>query len=269
MDHLIFKKLSTIIYDKSGITLNDQKKSLLEGRISKRIRALNLNTAKEYYQYLIDNREDEIEHLIDVISTNVTHFYRESTHFEILHKYLVEWSNNNQQRFRIWSAASSSGEEPYTISMVATDALADRRADLKILATDISRPMLIKCREAIYTEKALINLPPKYRTNYTRAINNYKEEKLFSITDDVKNRVLFKRINLSTPPFPMKGPLDAIFIRNVMIYFDNSVKQRLINEAHRLLKVGGILFIGHSENLTDLNHKFKPLSPSAYQKISK
>ena len=263
MDDRTFTKLAEIIYNKSGITLNQKKKALVEGRIAKRVRELNLSNHKEYLDFVTDrNNGDEIENLIDVISTNVTHFYRESSHFEILELELKKWAKSGKNRIRIWSAAASSGEEPYTISMVASDALKEFNVDLRILATDISRPMLQKCVKAQYTPKALEMLPTNYIRDYMIKVNNH-----YRVSDAIKGRVLFKRVNLSKPPFPMRGPMDVIFIRNVMIYFDNRVKQKLINEAYRLLKVGGILFVGHSENLTEITHKFKTVAPATYKKI--
>lgn len=265
MKHSIFKELTTIIYRESGIKLEDHKKSLVEGRISRRMRILNLSDYEEYLSFL-KNEPRELDNMLDVISTNVTHFYRESSHFEILHSALEKWVKKGQSRFRLWCAASSSGEEPYTMSMVLSDVFGDNKnIDAKILATDISRPMLLKCQEAKYKKEEFEKLPTKYQNEYTKKIEN-STESLYTIVKEVKDRVLFKRVNLSIPPFPMKGPMDVIFIRNVMIYFDRPVKQKLIDEAYRLLKPGGLLFIGHSENLSEVKNKFKTIAPAAYIK---
>ena len=266
MDNSVFKKLIEIIYKQSGIKLDSRKKALVEGRIARRMRILKLTDYNKYLDLLKGNSNSgEMENMLDVISTNVTHFYRESSHFEILYSAISKWRKQGQSKFRLWCAASSSGEEPYTMSMVLSDVFNGTTIDAKILATDISRPMLLKCIDAKYNKKDFEKLPSKYIKEYIEKVEDFDEE-LYTIIKEVRNRVLFKRLNLSTPPFPMKGPLDVIFIRNVMIYFDQPVKQKLINEAYRLLKPNGILFIGHSENLTELNHKFKTIAPAAYIK---
>ncbi len=266
MDKKIFKQFCEIIYSKSGIHLDDRKEALVEGRIAKRMRALKLGDYKDYLDLILkDEDEHEISRMLDVVSTNVTHFYREHAHFEFLYSKMKEWISEGQTRFRCWSAASSSGEEPYTMAMIIKEALEGIQADVRILGTDISGPMLLKCDEALYSREVISKLPPKLKNSYLIKRKIEKEE-IYEVKTEIRSMTLFKRLNLSKPPFPMKGPMDAIFIRNVMIYFDNAVKQKLIDEAYRLLKPGGILCIGHSESLTGLNHKFKTEMPAAYRK---
>lgn len=266
MDKKVFKQFCDIIYNKSGIHLDNRKEALVEGRIAKRMRALKIDDYKDYLDIILkDENEHEISRMLDVVSTNVTHFYREPAHFEYLYAKMKEWIDNGQTRFRLWSAASSSGEEPYTMAMIAKEAQEGIQADLRILGTDISGPMLLRCEEALYSKDVVSKLPPKLKNTYMIK-RKLEGEEIYEVSQEIRNLTLFKRLNLSKPPFPMKGPMDAIFIRNVMIYFDAAVKQRLVDDAYRLLKPGGILCIGHSESLTGLNHKFKTELPAAYRK---
>ena len=267
MDQKLFKKYCDFIYRQSGIHLTDRKEALVEGRIAKRMRVLTIPTHEQYFDFVTsDAGKEEISRMLDTISTNVTHFYRESAHFDYLHNNLVTWAQGGQRSFTFWSAASSSGEEPYTMGIIAKEALSSfPGSDLRILATDISGPMLLRCSTAEYAEESLEKLPPALRNNWFSTIRQ-DGEKRYIVADEIRRLLTIKRLNLSKPPFPMKGPFDVVFIRNVMIYFDLSVKQQLISEAYRLLKPGGILCIGHSESLTGIKHNFKTEQPAAYRK---
>lgn len=267
MDTKTFDAFRRLIYDKSGISLGPAKVALVSARIGKRLRALNLPDPKSYLRLLKeDGHEEEFVHFIDAISTNVTSFFRESDHFDFLAEALGRWVREGQRDFRFWSAACSSGEEPFSMAMTIQETLAGTGARAKILATDISTRVLQRCREGIYPESKIDSVPQPLRSRYFMRLSVNGSEKQYQVTDEVKKLIAFRRINLSVTPFPMKGPMDIIFIRNVMIYFDNYVREKLLAEAHRLLKPGGYLMVGHSEGLTGLVSNFKLQRTSVYGK---
>jgi chemotaxis protein methyltransferase CheR len=267
MENELYEKYCKLIYKISGIHLGKNKQTLVEGRIAKRLKAVQMSSYEEYLKFVSGNVNEQND-MLDVISTNVTHFYREERHFTILHDIIKDLAASGQRKFRVWCAAASSGEEPYTIAMTIKDALAGKEVDLKILASDISRPVLKKFKVGRYPQEALSKLPPHLVTNYMVRDEKHRhnDDTFYSMSEEIKELMIIKRINLSTPPFPMKGGLDIIFIRNVMIYFDDTVKEKLINDAYRLLKPGGYLFIGHSESLSGISHEFKLISPATYRK---
>lgn len=256
-----FEKFKRLIYEKSGITLGPQKVALVSSRIAKRMRVLNLVDHDAYYRFVIEDRSsDELVHLIDSISTNVTSFFREPAHFDVLTELIQRWDIPNKPKFRIWCAASSSGEEPYCLAITVLEALGGHHRDFRLLATDISTRVLDTARAGEYPANKIEPVPRQIRDKYFTKCG----PATYRIRDDVRQLVSFNRLNLSEPPFPMKGPLDVVFCRNVMIYFDNSVRTRLLRDIHRLLKPGGYLMIGHSENLTGLDVSFQVEQPAVY-----
>ncbi len=263
-----FKKFCDIAYQKAGIDLKEGKEALVSARVSKRLRALKMNSVSEYIGFLEnDDSESELVNFLDAISTNYTHFYREMDHFEELEKYIKIWMKSGQTRFRLWSAASSSGEEPYSIVMTMLDTIAGYEVDFKLLATDISTRILSKATEGKYPADRVEPVSSNQRSKYMiRHKAKEKSDDIYEIKPEVRQTVLFKRLNLSTPPFPMSGPLDFVFCRNVMIYFDKAVRQRLISDVERLLKPGGILVVGHTETLSGVEHGLRVIRPSVYEK---
>lgn len=266
MEQRVFEKFRDLIYEKSGITLGPQKVSLVSARIAKRMRTLSIEKHEDYLKYVLqDESGDELIQLLDCISTNVTSFFRESQHFDFLSSVLSAWRAKGQSRYRLWCAASSTGEEPYSIAMIASEALKMSPCDVRILATDISTRVLELCLRGHYPEARVEPVPRALRDRYFRkSVEN--AEKVFIVADELRRLITFRRLNLATPPFPMRGPLDVIFCRNVMIYFDDQVRSRLIEEAYRLLRPGGYFIVGHSESLTRCNSKFQIVQPSIYQK---
>jgi len=267
MDRTTFLKFKEIVYENSGITLNDTKEAMVSSRILKRMRLLGLTNHKQYLEFLLnDNTGDEITKFLDVISTNVTSFFREYEHFEFLGELVADWIAKGKNRIRIWSAASSTGEEPYSIAITLLVAAAEKKVDMRILATDISTKVLSKAREGVYPAALMKNIPDSLRQKYFTAKKEACET-LFSVSNSIRSMVVFKRLNLSQPPFPMSGRLDLVFCRNVMIYFDTEIRSRLVSEIYRLLNPGGYLLTGHAESLTSLKTDFKCLRPSIYQKL--
>lgn len=267
MDKQTFNRFRSLVYDKAGIFLHEGKEALIQSRLGKRMRALGIDTHKQYLDFVIqDNTGEEIVQMLDAISTNVTSFFRESKHFDVLSELLHKWSGSGQKNFKFWSAACSSGEEPYSMAMVINDALGSFNSDYKILATDISTRVLEKSQQGIYDKEKLQQIPPKYRERFFER-HSENGTTHYIVKDALKKIISFRRINLSTTPFPMKGPFDVVFCRNVMIYFDNIVRKNLLDEVHRLLKPGGYLMVGHAESLTGMMSTFKSVMPSVYVKV--
>ncbi|MDX9981213.1 MAG: CheR family methyltransferase [Lentisphaeria bacterium] len=258
----LYNQFRDLVYKQAGIHLGDNKQALLGARLSKRLRALGLGSFEEYYDYVRDDTAgNELVHLLDVVSTNVTQFYREARHFEVLAETLAAWKAAGRKRYRIWCAASSSGEEPYTLAITAREALGPQ-ADVKILATDISTRVLETARRGRYDNRKLAAVPRNLLAKY---FVRSHEPGCLEVGEELRRTVQFNRLNLAEPPFPMRGPLDVIMCRNVMIYFDNAVRQRLVSEMERLLVADGILFVGHAETLAGIETKLGTVSPSVYK----
>ena len=265
MDTKTFQQFRDFIYEKSGITLGPQKMALVSARVGKRMRILNLSDYKAYLKLVRgDSSGAELVQLLDAISTNVTSFYREPVHYNVLAEFLEQWAKSGQTRFRIWCAASSSGEEPYCLAMTVLETLGDLRGlDLRILATDISTRVLEKARCGEYAEDKIEPVPAILKNRYFTKLQR-NGERIYQAKIELRRVLSFNRLNLSEVPFPMNGPFDAIFCRNVMIYFDNAVRIDLLKEMHRLLKPAGCLMIGHSESLTGIPVSFKSKQPAVY-----
>lgn len=269
LDQAVFDELRSLIYAKSGITLGENKMALVSARVGKRLRALRIADYRAYLEFVKEDASgDELIQLLDVISTNVTSFFREADHFTLMDEIMNGWIAEGRRKFRLWSAASSSGEEPYSIAMKLRElerVHSPTALDLKILATDISTKVLGLCMEGVYESGKVETVPLELRKRYFDRVNNERGE-CYKVKDSLKSLCLFKRLNLSVAPFPMKGPMDIILCRNVMIYFDKAVRSRLISEMYRLLRPGGYLMVGHAESLTGLETGFKPVRPSVYIK---
>ncbi len=266
MEKRMFDRLRAIIYENSGIALHDGKEALVSARLRKRMRVLGIQDYREYADRVFNDEDGtETVGLIDAISTNVTSFFREPVHFDFLGKVMADWLKEGKKRFRFWSAACSSGEEPYSIAMTLLETVRDQPVDMRILATDISTQALAKGRAGTYGEQKMAPVPPHLKTKYFERCRS-RNGLAYAATETLRRPVLFRRLNLSAPPFPMNGPLDAIFCRNVLIYFDPKTRKSLLDETRRLLKKGGYLMVGHAESLTGMIADLKPVRPSIYVK---
>lgn len=263
-----FKQFQSLIYEQVGITLDAPKKSLLTSRLSKRLRELELSTYQAYYDRVNGKGgEEELIKLVDLISTNKTDFFREPAHFDFLREQVLPHVAKTRS-LRIWSSASSSGEEPYTIAMTLNDAIPDRGMwDIKILASDISTRVLAKAASGIYEDERVAQLPRDVVRRHFLRGKGEQTGKL-KVRRHLAEMIAFRRINLMAPAFPIRTPLDVIFCRNVMIYFDRPTQAALIGKFYRYLRPGGFLFIGHSESLQWIEHKFTYIQPTIYQKPS-
>ena len=266
-----FRKISDLVYEHCGINLHAGKKELVRARLAKRLRLGHFRTFKEYMKHVLDDKTGiEFSVLIDSLSTNLTSFFREAKHFEFLRKTflpkLLERKRKKRNfRIRTWSAGCSSGEEPYSIAITLLEAVQGQgRWDIKVLATDISTSMLEAAQRGIY-DKSRIGPVPKIQKNKYLVVRHKNREKVFEVKNVLRDVVIFKYLNLMKD-WPIKGPLDFIFCRNVMIYFDKSTQQTLINRYWDLLDSGGVLFTGHSESLTGVEHKYNYIQPTIYAK---
>jgi chemotaxis protein methyltransferase CheR len=267
-----FDTLRNYIKSNVGISLSDQKASMVRGRLSKRVNQLGLESFSEYYDYLVrDVSGEELTLFINAISTNVTSFFRSPSHWEFLKDYLkvLAEKKKGKKRLRIWSAACSSGEEPYTIAMSLKDNMRDfAEWDIKILATDISQKVLTKAIKAEYSQKDTIGLSGYTLTNHFEKFKTNDGEIAYRVKDELRNLIMFRTFNLVTEPFTIfKNKFDIIFCRNVMIYFDPPTRKALVDRYAGLLEVGSLLFIGDSEALTENKHNFALMKSSIYRKI--
>ncbi len=268
-----FNLFQRLIYDASGIFLTPAKKELLKSRLMKRLRQKSLDSFKEYYDYVTqrDTTGEELVNMLDCISTNLTEFFREAAHFQFLSEkaipaLLENKRKKHEKRVRVWSAGCSTGEEPYSISMVLAEQVQPRcEWDVKILATDISTRVLKKAMEGVYTKDQLRSVSLQLINSYfNKRIDNNKG--YYHIDTCLKNMIAFRRLNLTDETFPFKGQFDFIFCRNVMIYFDKQTQSELISKFYKHLAPDGYLFIGHSESLAGTNNKFRYVQPTVYQK---
>lgn len=254
-----FDHISRTVYDFCGIRLTQEKQTLVNSRLTKRLNTLRLNDFDEYLE-LVEKDRNEFSQMIDSLTTNKTDFFREIQHFEFLRKKILP--NLRSRKLRIWSAACSSGEEPYSISMLLHEALPSiRNWDIKILATDISNHILEKAKKAEYDDEQTADVSPNLRQKYFTRTPAGK----YAVLDSVKNLVRFARLNLMGE-WKMQGPFDVIFCRNVMIYFDKETQGNLVNRFYDLVSPGGHLFIGHSESLNGIAHNYRYIQPAIYQK---
>jgi len=263
----VFNELRRLAYDEAGILLRENKQSLVSARIAKRMRECGLKSEREYLDHLQgDGSGQELVHFLDAISTNFTSFFRESAHFELLTAEVKRWLEQGRRELRLWCAAAATGEEPYSLAMTLSEAVASEPVSWRLLASDISVRALRTAAAGVYPESRLAQVPDALRRKYWRANGTQGGEPGFCAAGELRSRILFKRVNLATAPFPLRGELDAVFCRNVMIYFDNAVRQRLVSEMERLLRPGGLLVVAHSETLNGIRSGLKAVMPSVYRK---
>ena len=265
-----FEKISRLVYEKCGINLHEGKKELVSARLGKRLREGNFKSFADYYRYVTTvEGTDELVRMIDSISTNLTYFFREESHFKKLQAVLVNMIGNAGPRgrihkLRVWSAGCSTGEEPYSIAITVKECMEGNPVDVNILATDISTSVLKTASSGIYLEEKLKNISPAIVKKYFQ-YGCDKWSGKYRIKNNIRDMIKFVRFNLMELP-PSQYRFDVIFCRNVMIYFDKPTQNALINRFYDCLEKGGYFFIGHSESLTGFDHTFKYVEPSVYRK---
>ena len=257
-----FKQFKSWIYDVAGISLSDHKKALVMGRLAPRIRHYQLTSYGDYFCLLNSGKQPaELQIAVDLLTTNETYFFREPKHFDFLRNHILRDHKPGRQ-LRTWSAASSTGEEPYSIAMTLAAALGD--GPWEIVASDLSSRVLERARSGHYSMERAKNIPHPLLAKYClKGIDS--QDGTFLIEPKLKNRIHFTQINLNNS-LPQIGEFDVIFLRNVMIYFDVTTKRQVIERMLPHLRRGGYLIVGHSESLNGVNDRLKIVTPSIYLK---
>ncbi len=261
-----FREIRRIVYDRAGIYLGEEKKSLVVSRLGKRLRALGLKSFKEYINLLRSKDSEELVHFIDAITTNYTYFFREEDHMAVLRDRVVPWLRDVGKECFLWSAGCASGEEPYTIAITLMEALGNELPswNIKILATDISTNALSKAKRGIYQMEKIKYVPKEILKKYFLK-GKGRWEGWVKVKKEVMRLVEVKYLNL-IEPFSFNRPFHVIFCRNVMIYFDADTRRRTVERMTAFLVPGGFLFLGHSETLPPGIKGFRFVAPSVYRK---
>ncbi|MGI9134287.1 MAG: CheR family methyltransferase [Rhodoferax sp.] len=249
------------IYEQAGITMSAQKKALVAGRLGKRLELHQLENFGQYFRLLVSGQQpEEVQVAIDLLTTNETYFFRENKHFDFLRERALA-ARNRVEPFRVWSAASSSGEEAYSIAMVLADCM--EATPWEVLGTDISTRMLEGAQRALYSMERGRHIPQAYLRRFCLKGGGEHEGKLL-IERNLRSRVQFRYLNLNVA-LPNVGRFDLIFLRNVMIYFSDDTKREVVERLATALKRNGHFCIGHSESLNKITEVMQPLAPSIYR----
>lgn len=264
-----FKEIQSLLYEASGITIADHKQQMVQNRIAKRFKALELRSSSDYLSYIKQGKNpDEIVNLINALTTNVTYFYREKHHFEHLVKHIDALIKAGQRKIRIWSAGCSIGAEPYSAAILIYECILKKgiSADIKILATDIDTAALNTGRQGFYSEKTIKGLSKaRLLEHFTR--EHKDDENGYRIKGHIRRLVFFNHLNMNLAKWPMKGPFDFIFCRNLLIYFDRPKQSEFVGKMKVCLAPGGYLYLGHSEHAASEGMGLKAQSQTIYQKL--
>jgi chemotaxis protein methyltransferase CheR len=253
-----FQRVRHMVRQQLGIALSDSKRQLVYSRLSRRLRALQLRDFDTYLQRVTSGDDDELQHFCNAITTNLTSFFREKHHFEFLANQLLphlERASRETRRIRIWSAGCSTGEEAYSIAMVLMESISHLLDswDVRILATDIDTNVLEQARVGVYSRDRVDKLDDR---RLLRWFERAPDEESYQISEAVKQMVSFRDLNLMSE-WPMKGPFDVIFCRNVVIYFDRETQRQVIARMEAMQRPGDYLILGHSESLLDISTRYQ------------
>ena len=255
-------RFQRFIFEQAGITMSSSKRALVMGRLCKRVALHQLHSYGQYFTLLVSGgHPDEVQMAVDLLTTNETYFFRESKHFDFLRVHALA-ARNRVKPYRVWSAASSSGEEAYSIAMVLADCM--EATPWEVLGTDISTQVLQGARRALYTMERARHISPDYLQRFCLKGEGEHEGRLL-IARNLRNRVLFRQLNLNAP-LPSVGQFDLVFLRNVLIYFSDETKREVVARVIAAVKPGGYFCVGHSESLNNLTEALSPVAPSIYCK---
>lgn len=263
-----FRKIVQLVMNTAGIVLSDRKRPFVQSRLGRRLRALGMTDFRQYCRLLeAPAGEEERSNLINAITTNHTSFFREPHHFSYLANTILPKLANSEagqsRRLRIWSAGCSTGEEPYTIAMTLREHQAMLKDwDVKILATDLDTNVVAHASEGIYESDRLESVPPSYRKRFVTELDDDRSR----MNDDIRSLISFAPLNL-LQKWPMRGPFDVIFCRNVVIYFDKPTQRKLFDRYAEMLRPTGSLFIGHSESLLNVTDRFDLVGRTIYRRV--
>jgi chemotaxis protein methyltransferase CheR len=267
-----FERLRAFIHTEAGIALSPEKKLMLEARVKRRLKALEIESYSDYCNFLFQrgNTQREMVHLIDAVTTNKTDFFREPRHFD----YLMERALPDMvarcdtgRPITIWSAGCSTGEEPYTLAILLNEyARTHSGFRFRILATDISTTVLEKARTAVYTEDVIAPVPADLRRRYFLRSKD-RQSRRVRVTPDLREAVEFRRLNFMDTDYGVTERVDAVFCRNVIIYFNRETQESILQKLTRHLVPSGYLFVGHAESLHEMKLPVTPVAPSLYRKV--
>ena len=265
-----FEKVRNYVKAQTGINLSDAKKQLVYGRLARRLRELSMTSFADYLHYVRNNDSEELVNFINAITTNLTSFFREKHHFEYLKSDAIPRllkANEHSRRLRIWSAGCSTGEEPYSIAITLREAIpAIDSWDVKILATDLDTNVLAHGKNGVYDEERIAALSAQVKKRWFRR-GRGEHEGTVRVDPSLKSLITFKPLNLMKP-WPMKGPFDLMFCRNVVIYFDKPTQRILFDRYADILRPDGNIFLGHSESMFKVSDRFKLIGNTIYQRTS-
>ncbi|VAX03918.1 Chemotaxis protein methyltransferase CheR [hydrothermal vent metagenome] len=262
-----FEFIRQLVAEKTGIVLNDAKRNLVYSRLSRRLRQLGQEHFSDYCNLLKAGDDGELVNFTNAITTNLTSFFRENHHFDYLRDTLLPelMQDKADRRLRCWSAGCSTGEEPYSIAMVLRETLPEKGWDVRLLATDLDSDVVAKAQCGIYTQERVNGISPKrLRRWFLRG--KADNDGMVQVRPPLRELIAFRQLNLMQE-WPISGPLDFIFCRNVVIYFDKPTQKVLFDRYAELLPVGGHLFIGHSESLFKVSDRFKLIGKTIYRKV--
>jgi chemotaxis protein methyltransferase CheR len=263
-----FNRLRELVYARTGIALSDAKRELVYGRLARRLRKLKLASFAEYCQLVEQPGSDEIQELTNAITTNLTSFFREGYHFEQLAAEALPQLESERmatRRLRLWSAGCSTGEEPYSLAVVMRECLAHlANWDVQLLATDIDSKVLATAAEGVYPAERFKGVSAERVRNWFPQLAG--RPGFCAAAAELKSLITFKQLNL-LDAWPMRGPFDVIFCRNVVIYFDKATQRKLFDRMAEMQEPGGWLFIGHSENLHNVTQRYKLVGRTVYRRL--
>jgi chemotaxis protein methyltransferase CheR len=256
-----FSRIRTLIHRRAGIALGEQKRQMVYSRVSRRLRELQLPEFSAYLEMLERSQDgEEWQAFINSLTTNLTSFFREAHHFPMLARHASAWP----RPITIWCAAASTGEEPYSIAITLRETLGERAAGAQVIATDIDTAVLAKAAAGVFSMEQAARLSPERLKRFFDKGTGANAGNA-RVRPEIAGMVKFSRLNLLDPHWAVKGPVDAIFCRNVMIYFDKPTQKQILERFAPMLKPHGLLFAGHSENASLVNPAFKPLGQTVYQ----
>ncbi len=265
-----FERLRALVREHTGIALSDAKRQLVYGRLARRLRALKLETFGQYIELIERGEPGELEEFVNAVTTNLTSFFREPHHFEYMARDMIPAllsRGDSSYRLRIWCCAASTGEEPYSIAMMLREAQ-DRLAawDVKMLATDLDSNVLATGAAGVYADERLKGMDPARVARFFDKGTGAHAGK-FRVREELRNLITFKQLNLMNE-WPVRGPFDAIFCRNVIIYFDKATQRTLFERMAALQRPGDLLFLGHSESLYRVSERYELIGRTIYRRLA-
>ena len=261
-----FERVSKLIYQHAGIALNPSKQEMVYSRLARRLRAKGLTSFEDYLSLLEGGDAAEWEAFTNSLTTNLTAFFREAHHFQILAQHVL--AKKNRHQIQLWCSASSTGEEPYSMAMTMVEAFGTFTPPVHILATDVDTQVLAKAQAGIYSMERLEKMPQeRIKRFFLKGTGNYAG--MVRVRRELQDMVTFRQVNLLDKSWPVRGPFDAIFCRNVMIYFDKLTQRRILEKFVPLLRPDGLLFVGHSESFHHAADLFLPCGKTVYEVSAK